>query len=39
MYFLDYIPKNSYLCIVSITDAYNVKETITITPDNYLEYL
>ena len=23
----------------SFTDAYNVKETIVISPDNYLEYL
>ena len=32
-------PSKKVLFSKSFTDAYNVKETITITPDNYLEYL
>ena len=32
-------PSKKVLFSKSFTEAYNVKETITITPDNYLEYL
>ena len=32
-------PTKKVIFSKSFTEAYNVKETITITPDNYLEYL
>lgn len=32
-------PAKKVLFSKSFTEAYNVKETITVTPDNYLEYL
>ena len=32
-------PAKKVLFSKSFTGAYNVKETITITPDNYLKYL
>ncbi len=32
-------PTKKVLFSKSFTDAYNVKETVVITPDNYLEYL
>ena len=32
-------PTKKVLFSKSFTDAYNVKETVVITPDNYMEYL
>ena len=32
-------PTKKILFSKSFTEAYNVKETVTITPDNYLDYL